>query len=76
LERDQPRQATRRTSWWKRWLDGRRARKLERETRTREADERRLDELLEKVQRQGMSALTDEERRFMKRVSDRYRNRN
>ncbi len=76
LERDQPRQATRRTSWWKRWLDNRRARKLERETRTREADERRLDELLEKVQRQGMGALTDEERRFMKRVSDRYRNRN
>jgi Zn-dependent protease len=76
LERDQPRQATRRASWWKRWMDGRRARKLERETKTREADERRLDELLEKVQRQGMSALTDEERRFMKRVSDRYRNRN
>jgi len=32
--------------------------------------------LLEKVQKLGMSALTDEERRFMKRVSDRYRNRN
>jgi Zn-dependent protease len=76
LERDQPRQATRRTSWWKRWLEGRRARKLERETKTREADERRLDELLAKVQRVGMGGLTDEERRFMKRVSDRYRNRN
>ena len=34
-----------------------------------------MDELLEKVQREGMAALTDEERRFMKRVSDRYRNR-
>jgi Zn-dependent protease len=76
LERDQPRLSTKRASWWKRWRDSRAARKLERETKAREEDERRLDELLEKVQKLGMSALTDEERRFMKRVSDRYRNRN
>jgi Zn-dependent protease len=76
LERDQPNITTKRTSWWKRWRDRRAARKLQRELETREADERRLDELLEKVQKLGMSALTDEERRFMKRVSDRYRNRN
>ncbi|HZV07079.1 MAG TPA: site-2 protease family protein [Gemmataceae bacterium] len=76
LERDQPRLTTKRASWWKRWRDNRAARKLERETKAREEDERRLDELLEKVQKLGMSALTDEERRFMKRVSDRYRNRN
>jgi stage IV sporulation protein FB len=76
LERDQPHIATKRPNWWKRWRDKRRADKLRQEIETREADERRLDELLEKVQRLGMSALTDEERRFMKRVSDRYRNRN
>ncbi len=76
LERDQPRPATKKASWWKRWRDRRAARKLQRDMETREADERRLDELLEKVQRLGMGALTDEERRFMKRVSDRYRNRN
>jgi hypothetical protein len=76
LERDQPHVTTKRTSWWKRWRDRRAARKLQRELETREADERRLDELLDKVQKLGMSALTDEERRFMKRVSDRYRNRN
>ena len=76
LERDQPRLTTKRSSWWKRWRDGRAARKLQHEIKTREADERRLDELLEKVQKIGMSGLTDEERRFMKRVSDRYRNRN
>ena len=35
-----------------------------------------MDQLLEKIQRQGKAALTDEERRFLKRVSDRYRNRN
>ncbi len=76
LERDQPNITTKRTSWWKRWRDNRAARKLEREMKAREEDERRLDELLEKVQKLGMNALTDEERRFMKRVSDRYRHRN
>lgn len=76
LERDQPLMTTKRTSWWKRWRDRRAANKLKREMESREADERRLDELLEKVQKLGMKALTDEERRFMKRVSDRYRNRN
>jgi stage IV sporulation protein FB len=76
LERDQPLVTTKRASWWKRWRDRRAARKLQREMESREADERRLDELLEKVQKLGMNALTDEERRFMKRVSDRYRNRN
>ena len=32
----------------------------------RESDERRMDELLEKVQREGLQALSDEERRFLK----------
>jgi hypothetical protein len=76
LERDPPQTVTKRQSWWKRWRENRAARKLQREMEAREAEERRLDELLEKVQKLGMNALTDEERRFMKRVSDRYRNRN
>ncbi len=76
LEREQSHVTTKRTSWWKRWRDRRAARKLKQELETREADERRLDELLDKVQKMGMTALTDEERRFMKRVSDSYRNRN
>jgi Zn-dependent protease len=80
LERDQsapptPTPVRRKQGWLQRWLQRRAARKAQRETETRVADERRLDELLEKVQRQGITALTDEERRFMKRVSDRYRNR-
>ena len=49
---------------------------MQRENERREAEERRLDELLDKLHRQGRAALTDEEQRFMKRVSDRYRNRN
>jgi stage IV sporulation protein FB len=76
LERDPPPATTKRSSWWKRWRENRAARKLQREMEAREAEERRLDELLDKVQKLGMNALTDEERRFMKRVSDRYRNRN
>ena len=78
LERDQaPASPPRRKkSWWKRWLQNRAAQKLQREQERREAEERRMDELLEKVHREGQAALTDEERRFMKRVSDRYRNRN
>ena len=39
----------------------------------REAEDRRMDELLEKVQRDGLQSLSDEERRFLTRVSARYR---
>ena len=58
-----------------RWLQARRARRLQREAEQRAADEARLDELLDKIHRQGKESLTDEERRFMDRVSGRYRNR-
>ena len=78
LERDQIQAAppVRKVSWWRRWLQRRAARRMQRELEQREAEERRLDELLDKLHRQGRGSLTDEEQRFMKRVSDRYRNRN
>jgi Zn-dependent protease len=63
-----------RLSWWRRWLQRRAARRLQREMEEREAEERRMDELLQKLHREGRQALTEEEQRFMKRVSDRYRN--
>jgi Zn-dependent protease len=77
LERDQAAAAPprRKQNWWQRWQQRRTARKMQREQEVREAEERRMDELLAKVQRDGITALTDEERRFLKRVSDRYRNR-
>jgi Zn-dependent protease len=78
LERDQPQPAAARQprlSWWQRWQQARAAKRLQRETETREADERRMDSLLEKISAQGISSLTDEERRFMKHFSDRYKNR-
>ncbi|MBY0526665.1 MAG: site-2 protease family protein [Gemmataceae bacterium] len=65
----------RRPNFIQRWLQRRAQRKAQRAQETREAEERRMDELLEKVQRDGLQALTDEERRFLTRVSARYRNR-
>ncbi len=73
LERDQP--PRRRPGFIKRWLQKRAALRLQREQETRESEERRMDLLLEKVQREGLQALSDEERRFLTRVSARYRNR-
>jgi Zn-dependent protease len=59
----------------KRWLQARQARRIAREQEERARDEERMDELLAKIARQGKESLTDEERRFMERVSARYRNR-
>ncbi len=59
----------------KRWLLARKVRKEQREAGRRAADEARLDDLLEKIGRLGKDSLTPEERRFMERVSARYKNR-
>jgi Zn-dependent protease len=76
LERDRDREtapAKPRLNWWQRWMQRRAARRLAREQEQRAAEEKRLDELLDKVHREGRASLTDEEARFLKRVSDRYR---
>ena len=39
------------------------------------AEERRMDEILDKLHREGRGALSDEENRFLVRVSVRFRNR-
>jgi len=78
LERDNPEPPTqppRKLNWWQRWLQKRAARKLQRQIEDREAEERRFDQLLEKISSQGMGSLTDEEKLFMKQYSDRYKNR-
>ncbi len=62
-------------SWWKRWRQQVATKKAQRDLERREFEERRMDELLETISAQGMASLTDEERRFMKQFSDRYRNR-
>jgi hypothetical protein len=48
--------------WWT-------ERRLKREQERRDNEERRLDELLDKIHREGKEALSDEERRFLERVS-------
>ena len=74
-DEDAPAPKPRRVGPIKRWVQARRARKVKQEAEQRAADEARLDELLDKIGRLGKESLTAEERRFMDRVSARYRNR-
>jgi hypothetical protein len=76
LERDDPPPARpRKPNPLKRWLQARAARRIQREVELRQREDERMDQLLEKIAKFGKEALTDEERRFMERVSARYRNR-
>lgn len=58
-----------------RWLQWRAERRRRREEQQRLEEERRLDQILEKVNLHGLHSLTEEERRFLNRVSAKYRNR-
>jgi stage IV sporulation protein FB len=57
----------------KRWLQRRADRKRQLEQEQQVAEEIRMDDLLDKIQRHGKESLTDEEHRFLKRVASRYR---
>jgi stage IV sporulation protein FB len=57
--------------WRRRRSELRRERRMAREA----AEERRMDEILDKLYREGRAALSDEEHRFLVRVSARFRNR-
>jgi stage IV sporulation protein FB len=57
--------------WRRKRSELRRRRRLAREA----AEERRMDEILEKLHLHGKAALTDEEHRFLVRVSTKLRNR-
>lgn len=60
------------------WVSRRRAERACTQRRAREvkeiAEEQELDRLLEKISREGIGALTDAERRFLKDVSGKYQN--
>jgi len=58
-----------------RWLQWRAERRRRREEQQRLEEERRVDEILDKVRLHGMQSLTEEERRFLNRVSAKLRNR-
>ena len=57
LESASSRSRRRRPNPWQRWLHKRAQRRMQREQEQREAEERRMDALLEKVQREGRDAL-------------------
>lgn len=78
LEKDHPAPPAPRkkqANFIQRWLQRRATKKLLREQRRQEEEEQRMDQLLQKIAQSGKQSLTDEEQRFLKRVSDRYRNR-
>jgi stage IV sporulation protein FB len=76
LEKDEPPPPkVKKQNFIQRWLAERAAKKEKQEQEQREADDRRMDQLLEKIQKFGKQSLTDEEQRFLKRVADRYRNK-
>ncbi len=76
LEKDAPPPPRKqKQNMFQRWLQRRRQLKAQREQERQAADERRMDELLQKIVQHGKDSLTAEETRFMKRVAERYRNR-
>lgn len=75
LERDEETpKRTKRVGWFTRWRQARRARRLHRESEQRQRDEERMDQLLEKIARAGKESLSDDEKRFLERMSARKRN--
>jgi Zn-dependent protease len=64
-----------RESALKRWRRRRSESRRQRQNAREAAEERRMDEILEKLHREGRAALSDDEQRFLIRVSAKYRNR-
>ncbi|MEK6237340.1 MAG: hypothetical protein N2C14_21730 [Planctomycetales bacterium] len=57
----------------KRWLDNRKAAKQEKQRVQDEEDETLFDKLLIRIHEQGWESLTEDEREFARRYSERYR---
>ena len=75
LEKDEEAPAKpKKIGWYKRWRQARTARRIQAEADERARDEERMDQILEKIARAGKESLTDDERRFLERVSARKRN--
>ncbi len=75
LEAGTPRVRPYRESALKRWRRRRSDLRRQRREAQEAAQEQRMDEILAKLHREGRSALTDEENRFLVRVSSTIRNR-
>jgi Zn-dependent protease len=74
LERDEePPPRPKKPGFFARWWQARKARRMAREQEQQRQDEIRMDQLLEKIALHGKNSLTDEEKRFLERVSARKR---
>jgi len=74
-EDENPKPRPKKQGFLKRWMQARTAKRLRQEAAQRQQDDERMDQLLEKIARTGKQSLTDDDRRFMERVSARYRNK-
>ena len=59
----------------RKWLDERRAKRLERQRQLEADEERRVDEVLVRLHQLGLHGLSEDERALLNRVSARYRSR-
>jgi stage IV sporulation protein FB len=59
----------------RRWLQARTARRIQKEIEDQQADDARLDTLLDKIAREGKASLNAEERKFLEQMSQRERNK-
>ncbi|WP_439622882.1 site-2 protease family protein [Gemmata sp.] len=71
---DEPPPRPKKVGWFTRWRQARRSKKLQREIEERVQEEQRMDQLLAKIAATGKASLTDDEKRFLERVSARKRN--
>jgi Zn-dependent protease len=75
LENNAAKVRPRKESALRRWQRRRSEQRTQRRVAQEAAEELRMDEILDKIHREGRDALSDEENRFLVRVSSRYRNR-
>lgn len=75
LEQDDPPPRPKQPNLFKRAMTAWTARRIQRQMEQRQAEDERMDQLLDKIAKTGKDSLTEEEHRFMERVSARYRNR-
>ncbi len=57
------------------WQDSRREEKIRRQRELEEEEDRQVDEILARLHETGMQGISAEDQALLKRVSDRYRNR-
>ncbi len=60
--------------WWEKFMITQKQRRAAGEADKYRRKRRRIDELLDKINREGIASLTDEERDFLKKASRDYRN--